>query len=40
MVPSEDNNLKSTSISNLNEIKVLLTTPVGKVVDKPDDLVV
>lgn len=26
MVPPEDNNLKAASITNVNEIKVLLTT--------------
>ncbi|CAD8166956.1 unnamed protein product [Paramecium octaurelia] len=42
MVPPspEDNNLKSPTISNVNEIKVLLTSQIGKIVDKPGDLVV
>jgi hypothetical protein len=40
MVPPEDNNLKSPAMTNANEIKILLTTPVGKVVDRPGDIVV
>ncbi|CAK81492.1 unnamed protein product (macronuclear) [Paramecium tetraurelia] len=36
----QENNLKSQTISNLNQIKVLLTAQVGKVVDKPGELVV
>ena len=41
MAPPEDNILKGLTsagikaFSNINEIKTLLTTPVGKIVDTP-----